>query len=82
MLFFGGKDRARSFICAVVGATVHCESLSLRSAASNPSGLTCCAASRRISPRSRALPDTMDGQPPLPVPQQCPVTLDELLTEP
>jgi hypothetical protein len=30
----------------------------------------------------QALPDTMDGQPPLPVPQQCPVTLDELLTEP
>lgn len=26
-----------------------------------------------------ALPDTMDGQPPLPVPQTCPVTLDELL---
>jgi Domain of unknown function DUF29 len=28
----------------------------------------------------RALPDTMDGQPPLPVRQACPVTLDELLS--
>jgi hypothetical protein len=26
-----------------------------------------------------ALPETMDGQPPLPVPLVCPVTLDELL---
>ena len=26
-----------------------------------------------------ALPDTVDGQPPLPVPPVCPVTLDELL---
>ena len=26
-----------------------------------------------------ALPDTMDGQQPLPVPETCPVTLDELL---
>jgi len=26
-----------------------------------------------------AMPDTMDGQPPLPVPGICPVTLDELL---
>ena len=26
-----------------------------------------------------ALPDTMDGQPPLPVPAICPVTLDELV---
>src|ERR1700677_655492 len=26
-----------------------------------------------------ALPETMDGQPPLPVPEACPVTLDELL---
>jgi hypothetical protein len=25
------------------------------------------------------LPDTVDGQPPLPVPETCPVTLDELL---
>ncbi len=25
------------------------------------------------------LPETMDGQPPLPVPDDCPVTLDELL---
>ena len=30
----------------------------------------------------QALPDTMDGQLPLPVPPTCPVTLDELLTEP
>ena len=29
----------------------------------------------------RAIPETMDGQPPLPVPQTCPVTLDELLSE-
>jgi hypothetical protein len=27
----------------------------------------------------RALPETMDGQPPLPVPSGCPVTLDDLL---
>ena len=27
-----------------------------------------------------ALPETMDGQPPLPVPATCPVTLDELLS--
>jgi hypothetical protein len=27
------------------------------------------------------LPDTIDGHPPLPVPPQCPVTLDELLSE-
>jgi len=27
-----------------------------------------------------ALPDTMDGQPPLPVPPACPVTLDELVS--
>ncbi len=27
-----------------------------------------------------ALPDTMDGQPPLPVPAVCPVTLDELVS--
>lgn len=27
------------------------------------------------------LPETMDGQPPLPVPPDCPVTLDELLGE-
>ena len=27
----------------------------------------------------RALPETMDGQPPLPVPTMCPMTLDELL---
>lgn len=30
---------------------------------------------------SEDLPDTIDGQPPLPVPQACPVTLDELLAE-
>jgi hypothetical protein len=29
----------------------------------------------------RAMPDTIDGQPPLPVPGTCPVTLDELLSE-
>lgn len=28
------------------------------------------------------MPDTMDGQPPLPVPPTCPVTLDDLLSEP
>jgi hypothetical protein len=26
-----------------------------------------------------ALPATIDGQPPLPVPERCPFTLDELL---
>ncbi|MBV8094722.1 MAG: DUF29 family protein [Acetobacteraceae bacterium] len=29
----------------------------------------------------RALPETMDGQPPLPVPDNCSVRLDELLSE-
>ncbi|WP_428532202.1 DUF29 domain-containing protein [Rhodopila sp.] len=29
----------------------------------------------------RALPETIDGQPPLPVPEVCPVTLDELLDD-
>ena len=29
----------------------------------------------------RRMPDTIDGQPPLPVPQECPVTLDEMLSE-
>lgn len=29
----------------------------------------------------RAMPETMDGQPPLPVPETCPVTLAELLSE-
>jgi hypothetical protein len=29
----------------------------------------------------RALPAAIDGQPPLPVPESCPVTLDELLAE-
>ena len=29
----------------------------------------------------RAMPATIDGQPPLPVPEECPVTLDELLSE-
>jgi len=29
----------------------------------------------------RLLPETIDGQPPLPVPAECPVTLDELLSE-
>jgi hypothetical protein len=27
----------------------------------------------------RAMPDTIDGQPPLPLPAECPVTLDDLL---
>ena len=30
----------------------------------------------------RGLPDTIDGQLPLPVPAACPVTLDDLLSEP
>ena len=29
----------------------------------------------------RALPEMIDGQPPLPVPESCPVTLDELLSD-
>jgi hypothetical protein len=29
----------------------------------------------------RALPETVDGQPPLPVPETCQVTLDELLAD-
>ena len=29
----------------------------------------------------RAMPATIDGQPPLPVPEKCPVMLDELLSE-
>jgi hypothetical protein len=29
----------------------------------------------------RALPETIDGHPPLPVPDLCPMTLDELLSE-
>jgi hypothetical protein len=29
----------------------------------------------------RALPETVDAQPPLPVPDACPVTLDEMLGE-
>ena len=29
----------------------------------------------------RAMPETIDGQPPLPLREQCPVTLDELLSE-
>ena len=29
----------------------------------------------------RGLPETMDGQPPLPVPDVCPVTLDDLLSD-
>ena len=29
----------------------------------------------------KALPETVDGQPPLPVPAECPITLDELLSE-
>ena len=30
----------------------------------------------------RRMPETIDDTPPLPVPQECPVTLDELLSEP
>ena len=30
----------------------------------------------------RRMPESLDGQPPLPVPQACPVTLAELLAEP
>ncbi|HTU55223.1 MAG TPA: DUF29 domain-containing protein [Acetobacteraceae bacterium] len=30
----------------------------------------------------RAMPETIDGQPPLPVPPECIVALDELLSEP
>jgi hypothetical protein len=30
----------------------------------------------------RAMPEAIDGQPPLPVPTVCPVTLDELLSDP
>ena len=30
----------------------------------------------------RAMPETVDGQPPLPVPQTCPMTLDDLLSDP
>jgi hypothetical protein len=30
----------------------------------------------------RGMPDTIDDVAPLPVPEVCPVTLDELLTEP
>lgn len=29
----------------------------------------------------RGLPDTIDGQPPLPIPDTCPMTLDALLSE-
>jgi hypothetical protein len=29
----------------------------------------------------RAMPETVDGRPPLPVPDACPVTLDELLSD-
>lgn len=29
----------------------------------------------------RAMPDSLDGQPPLPVPATCPVTLDDLVAE-
>lgn len=29
----------------------------------------------------RRLPETMDGQPPLPLPSECPMTLDELLAD-
>jgi hypothetical protein len=30
----------------------------------------------------QAIPETIDGQPPLPLPKSCPITLDELLSEP
>ena len=30
----------------------------------------------------QALPSTMDGMPPLPLPDVCPVSLDELLSDP
>jgi len=30
----------------------------------------------------RRMPETIDGQPPLPVPDVCPLTLEELLSEP
>jgi hypothetical protein len=30
----------------------------------------------------RALPETIDDQPPLPVPADCPVTLEEMLAPP
>ena len=30
----------------------------------------------------RYMPESIDGQPPLPVPPECPVTLDEMLNEP
>ena len=30
----------------------------------------------------RAMPETVDGEPPLPVPQTCPMTLDDLLSDP
>ncbi len=29
----------------------------------------------------RALPDTVDGQPPRPVPEACPLTLEQLLSD-
>jgi hypothetical protein len=29
----------------------------------------------------RATPETIDGQPPLPMPEVCPVTLDDLLSD-
>ena len=36
----------------------------------------------RYGGRYAVCQETIDGQPPLPVPEACPVTLDELLTEP
>jgi hypothetical protein len=36
---------------------------------------------RRYARALRAMPETIDDQPPLPVPQECPVALDELLDE-
>jgi len=36
---------------------------------------------RIYRPARRGLPETIDGQPPLPTPEICPVTLDELLSD-
>jgi Domain of unknown function DUF29 len=37
--------------------------------------------SRIYAKALRGMPETIDGQPPLPVPAECPVTLDALLSE-
>jgi hypothetical protein len=36
---------------------------------------------RLYSQALRATPETIDGQPPVPMPEVCPVTLDELLSD-